>query len=242
MPYSGTMAVMLHLFHGDHVCQSRKELGTWREKYTDREIVNLDGKTATITDLIQATESASLFGTMRLVIVENIFSKQFARKSKEMEKLVAFLKHIPPEIQLIFWEEKELSKNIIRQLPRSADVALFNPQRQIFALVESMRPGNSSQSLELFHRCLKNDSAELVFAMIVRQLRLMIMNKDVGKGIPDLSGWQITKISDQAHFFTSGQLLRLYRKMLEIDIAIKTGNTVYDLTGSLELFLIDISR
>ncbi len=231
---------MLHVFHGNNVVASRKELHSWREKYLTQEIVNLNGKTVTATDLVQATESTSLFGTERLVIVENIFSVQYVRKSKEVEKFVGFLKAIPGHIRVIFWEEKEISKSILSLMPKNTDIALFRPDRQIFTLVESLKPGNTQKMLELYRVCLSLDSPEMIFTMVVRQIRILLMSKDLGKNLPDLSPWQISKVYSQAPLFTQAKLLYLYRNSLDIDIRMKTGSAAFDLTKELELFLIDM--
>ena len=60
---------MLHLIHGEDIVTSRRELEMLKSKHTGKELVVLEGKSVTLTDLTQALQSTSLFGGDRLVII-----------------------------------------------------------------------------------------------------------------------------------------------------------------------------
>lgn len=230
---------MVHLFHGDLQEASRRELDSVRQKFAGKEVVVLDGKILTLTDLIQATDSTSLFGSDRLVIVEKLFSK-LKPKSSQLESIINFIRQIPASCEIIFWEDKELSKTIVSLIPKGTDIALFRPDRNVFAFVDSITTKNISESLHLFDETLKNDSPELIFTMLVRQLRYMIMIKDIGKNIPELSPWQASKFARQADHFSFSELIKLYEKLLDIDIRVKTSSGPFDLTQEIKLFLMTI--
>ena len=95
---------MIHVFHGDHHEQSRKELSLLRERFKQAEIVVLNGKVITLTELKQATESTSLFGTDRLVVIENFLSKRFSRKTDDNKPWINWIKQIPETVEVVFWE------------------------------------------------------------------------------------------------------------------------------------------
>jgi DNA polymerase III delta subunit len=229
---------MIHIFHGEHADLSRKELYTLKEKWAGKEIIVLDGKMASINELTQATESTSLFGGERLTVIENLLTKRMGKKSGEQEVLSSWIKALPKEVELVFWEEKEIGKTILNIFPKNTDTALFKPDRNVFAFVESLRPDNQKNMLSIFSVAQAQDSAEMLFAMLTRQVRLMLIAKDGGK--LELSPWQARKISQQADAFTLPQLFSIYQKLFEIDGTIKSGTTAFNLSQLMEVLLCSI--
>ncbi len=231
---------MLHLFHGENIELSRKELIALKESFLGGEIINLNGKIASITDIYQATQSDSLFNTKKLVIIENFFVKLGKKKSAIDKNIWKLIQQIPDNLDVVFWEEKKIPKIIINELPKKTDIALFEIDRLIFNLMDSIIPNQTSLLLHKIENVIKNDSSELVFAMLVRQFRLLIMVKEMNKSIPDLSPWQISKLNKQAQYFESEKLLELYNEILNIDVRMKTSSGAFNLTDELKLFLIKI--
>lgn len=231
---------MIHIFHGEQIEASRQELTTLRAKFTANEAIVLNGKTVSITDLLQATQSDSLFGGRRLVIVENLLSQRFGKKSAEQAAFSQTISQIPAETEVVFWEDKEIGKTILGLYSKQADVALFKPDRHIFAFVESIRPGSFPITKTLFHKCLQRESAEFVFSMLIRQFRYLIMVKELGNHLTELSPWQATKLAKQAQSFSQPQLLSLYEQLLQIDVTMKSGTGAFTLAEEIELFLTKI--
>jgi DNA polymerase III delta subunit len=231
---------MIHLFHGDNIYLSRKELLNFREKFKDQEIIIFDEKNLSLTDLKQATESNSMFGNNRLVIIENFFVKKFSKKVKDNDENKFFLKNLSDNIEIVFWEEKEINKTSISLLPKSIDIALFQIDKLLFKFLESLKTNNTLDLIDRYNHCIEKDSPEMIFAMLVRHLRYLIMVKDIGKNVTELSPWQLGKFIKQADIFDLRKLILMYNKLLQIDIKIKTSLSPFNLTDELRLFLIDI--
>ena len=232
--------VMIHLFHGENITASRRELTLLREGHAKDEIVVFDGKKVTPTELIQATESTSLFTLRRLVIVENLFSKRATLKSKELDTFAEILKKFPKDTEIVFWEEKELGKTLLGLFSKETDIALFRPDKMLFTFIESIRPNTTKTLISLFDKSLQKDAAEMIFVMLVRQLRFLIIAHEVGTKIPELAPWQAKKFATQAQYFSYPQLITLYEHLLEIDVKIKTGATPFTLAEEIRLFLVKI--
>ncbi len=231
---------MLHIFHGEHVNASRKELAKIREKYTGREIIVLDGKTASVTSLIQATEATSFLAENKLVIIENLLIKRLGKKKND-EVIIDFIKKLPTDVTIVFWEEKELGKTILSLFPKNADIAVFKPDKNIFLFTESLVPKNHARSLQLLHRVMIEGDVEYIFSMIIRQIRLLLLAKKLNGSVPGLSPWQVSKLQKQAAMFSSlPQLLILYRKLLDIDVTIKNGSNPFSPSKNIELFICSI--
>ena len=230
---------MIHFLHGENTTTSRVELNRLREQYTTHETIYLDGKRITETDFIQATQTGSLFTQPKLVIIENLFSKR-SREKLFIQNYMQLMKRVGSETHLIFYEETEMSKSVLNELPPKTDIALFRPDANIFQLLDQLRPGNGANVLDLFEKGLRRQAAEITFALLVRQLRLLLMAKDLGKNVPELAPWQASKIARQSQLFETEQLTFLYSQLLEIDVRIKSGSSALNLDSELRMFLINL--
>jgi len=93
----------------------------------------------------------------------------------------------------------------------------------------------------MFHDLIREKSTEVIFAMIVRQWRLLLIASDLGKpGLSKMAPWQIHKILKQARNFTFKKLFISYRQLLSIDIKIKNGKSPYSLEQLLDIFLLSL--
>jgi len=230
------------ILHGENIVLSRKRLTEKIGEFKTRlkgstlqkgEIIRLEGKTTNLTELKQAVESGSLFGQERLVVIENIFS---CRPSKEKEEILGYLKKNNPE-NLIIWEGKTIDGRVLTPFS-GVKVEKFALTPIIFKFLDSLAPGNQKNSLFLLHQCLNQELPEMVFYMLARQVRLLIIAADLGeKGLSNLSEWQRVKFLRQAKKFNLGQLLHLYRQLLKIDWQQKTGETPLSLASQLDLLI-----
>ncbi|RJR15376.1 hypothetical protein C4579_02475 [Candidatus Microgenomates bacterium] len=231
--------IMLHLFHGEHIEASRLELTKLKDRFKHAETIALDGKTASLTDVKLATETTSLFGGERLVIIENLLYQKVNKKGDEAQQWLELIQNIPETSEVVFWESKEVGKLLIRKLPKNIDIAVFKPDKSIFAFVESVNPKSPQKSLRLFAEVVHQASAELGFAMLARQMRLLITVKDLSNN-SGLTPWQISKLTGQAQSFTLNQLLTAHLKLVDIDRKIKKGLSAFSLQQEIELWLISL--
>jgi DNA polymerase-3 subunit delta len=123
-------------------------------------------------------------------------------------------------------------------------------EANIFALVDAILEGRRSQAQQLLHRLLRDGaSPTYILAMITRQLRLIVIAKDLGRkksqpGIPDIleavSNYSLDKAAKQAKAFTLERIKKAYDKLLETDVAIKTGKYEGDL--ALDLLVVELGQ
>ncbi len=206
-----------------------------KAKETGKEVLQLNGEAITLTDLLQASQSASMFGSDRIVVIENLFSR---KKSKEQEDLFTFTKTYAENTDLVFWEKKAIGKIAQRSLPPKTTIKEFKTPALIFKLVEQIRPDNKQQALDTLQITLESQPAEFIFAMVVRQVRLLFGIKEglEPKGAP----WMIGKLKSQAAAFTNDQLALAYKKLYQIEKQIKTGDTPMNLGWHLSTWLATI--
>lgn len=167
--------------------------------------------------------------------MENLFSR---KKSKEVEQIWLYLKNYTGEIDIILWEKKAIGKILQRNLPTKTTIKEFKTPAIIFKLVEQLDPQNKAIALNTLENCLLKESAEFIFAMIIRQIRILLQLK-LGQTIAG-APWIIGKLKSQAGKFSQAQLEKAYTKLYKIDKQIKTGATPMDLDWHLSFWLANL--
>ncbi len=116
------------------------------------------------------------------------------------------------------------------------EIALLTPyvaQVDVFEMVDALGQRNAQKTTALLHQLLSESDPLQLFGMIIRQFRLLIQARDLldnGTATKDLPkflgvpGFVADKLARQARTFGSiDQLEKIYRNLLETDVAIKTG-------------------
>lgn len=229
---------MLTIIHGDDIVASRKILYEEKEKEADAEIIRIDGSKLTLADLASSSETISLFGIKRIIIIENLLAGTL---TKQKESLLSYLgkSQFPDHI---VWESQEISKALLHKYFSKAKIIACQPPALIFKFLDSIGARPASYLLSLFRQVLVQADPEFIFVMILRQWRYLLIAKDLGqKGMMSLlSPWQSRKFVEQARYFTLGQLTVSYRNLLSMEYRIKTGKIPYSLAELIDIFLISI--
>jgi DNA polymerase-3 subunit delta len=118
----------------------------------------------------------------------------------------------------------------------AADVRLLVAdvhQGNVFAMVDALSQGDGRTAARELHRLLEAGEAAInLFGMIVRQFRLMILLKELAEeGVAGdeaanrlgLHPFVAKKLGSQARAFSMEQLEAIYRRLQELDFAIKRG-------------------
>ena len=105
----------------------------------------------------------------------------------------------------------------------------------IFETVDALSKRDKKEVLRLLHQHLsRGEKTEYLMAMFIRQFRNLLIIKDlIEKGIPyyglaqktGLHPFVVKKTFEQANNFTLENLKKIYNKLLDLEIAVKTGRT-----------------
>lgn len=231
---------MVTLIHGDDTVSSRKYL--IELKSTSDNATTLDGKELNLDELVQTLKSNSLFSDEKNIFIENFFSK----KNKELEEAIDLINK-NSNLNIVIWDENELSKSQLSAFSK-AKIKFFKIPKTIFSFLDNLAP-NSTRNVLSFHEALKNSDENFLFSMIIRQFRLLlVLRSEIPlRGTLDsqidelkrLSPWQIEKLQRQSQMYTIEQLKKIYNRLYETDLSIKTG--VYpNLTNAIDILLLDI--
>lgn len=229
---------MITLLHGDNIEASRQELTSLKQKAKGKEIRILDGRTVDAAVLTQALESTSLFGGDTLVIIENL-TRYNAKKAKLLDQLAGIINSNAKSTDILLWEDKVLSATQVNRFGKVLQTRLYKTPVVLFQFLDTLKPNSVPSTLALFEKAVEKDAAELLFTMIVRRFRQLLIVKD--GGMPEgISPWQLGKLTSQAKLFTMEKIVSMYQKLLTIEYSIKTGSTPFTMKEHLELFLVDL--
>jgi DNA polymerase-3 subunit delta len=111
-------------------------------------------------------------------------------------------------------------------------------QGDIFAMVDALGNQNGRVALGMLHRLLEQQDPISIFGMVVRQFRLLLLARELldnGENRADIArklkvpGFVAEKLIVQARRFTLPVLEAIYRRLLDMDEATKTGRLPGDL-------------
>ena len=205
---------MITLLHGEDELTSRRELEKIIAEFPGQ-VIRFD-KNFDKTEFYQAA-SGGIFSDKTLIILENYLSGK--------KKLDIDLANISGD--LVFFENKEVSKT----LTSGFRVLEFKLPTLIWKFTDSLKPISGKYLVGLYREVLKQTDPEFIFAMLIRQFRLMLDPT----GLP---AWQAGKIKTQAKVFGEKHLMEIYRKLLEIDFEQKNGLTPFTLSSKIEMLIL----
>jgi DNA polymerase-3 subunit delta len=168
----------------------------------------------------QAKQAGGQFSPSAAAMLAGLVGEDTRLAHQEIQKLVAYA-------------------NYSRAVePEDVDaVTALSGQVNIFMLVDALGMGDGRKAMSALHQLLDAQDVQSIFGMIVRQFRLILLAKEVlEQGGTDSSAasalklhpFVADKITAQARRFSLETLEAIYRRLLEIDKAIKTGQIEVD--------------
>lgn len=226
---------MITLLHGENTAASRNRFQQLQDEAIGT-VISLDLSSQMGSDPLAALQATGLFSETQFAAIENAIS------TKSLEKLIPY-----GLSDAVFWEGKKLTPTQITSFSKifpKGTVLEFKVDQVVFKFVESIRPGNTREMVTLFHQYLKTDVPEIIFTMIVRQFRFLILASTNEKNGPEewlKASWQKAKLAAQAKAFSPTVLREKYQQLNDIDFRNKTGQLVEgSLERALELFLLTL--
>lgn len=223
------------LIHGNDNDSSRKKL---QEIISgrDAESMYFDGGKLELADLLLANEAATLLSTTKTIIIENFFK---GTKQKAKEAILDYSLKNSGDNLLIFWDDHEVGVQS-KKFPAKQNFK-FDFPKLLFKFLDDIGRQKTSVILTYFHELLKEKEVSLIFALIIRQFRFLLMTADLNlkEGLP-LASWQVAKFRQQGRAFSHDELMQNYRGLLNIDYRLKNGLTPLKLDQLIDIFLINL--
>lgn len=221
---------MIYLIHGEDNYTSRKYFMDQK----DNESITFDAETLNLDDLKQSLMGSGLFEESKKIFIENLFTRKGNKVLSDVSKILSETK----DSEVYLWASKDVGVRSLKEFPKFENKNFKIPQN-IWSFLDSIKP-NSKQNVVNFHLALKGTDVEIIFAMIIRQFRLMLaLNSDIDEA-KKLAPWQSSKLTKQALSFGEDKLKNAYKKLYLIDKKTKTGKTNLSLTQNIDIFLLQI--
>ncbi len=229
---------MLTIIHGDDISSSRQKLRELVDENKDDEKIFLDGRKLTLEELVLACESSSMLFNKKLILIENFLG---STKNKNKENIISYLNNEGENTSIILWEDKKVDKRtFVSGIKKYKEYAVMLPAN-LFKFLDSIGVEKENLIVGMFHSLLATLEAEMIFSMIIRQWRNMIIAIDANKLNPaGLASWQLGKLRAQARFFGNNKLISSYRTLLTIDYKIKSGLTPFNMRQLLDIFFLNL--
>lgn len=232
---------MITIIHGDDIALSRNYFLQLRQKH--KSIVSLDANKVTITDLVQNVEGSGLFELTKAIFIEGLLTK-LKKTNKESKEILDFIVKNEKLSNFVLWESREILRKDL-SLFKDAAVKFFKLPKNIFLFLDNLKPGNSTNLLRLLHQVLDSGiKIELILFMIQRQFRILLALSDQSdKSIDELvrlGPWQMEKLERQAKLFSVSDLIEIYKKLYDIEVAQKTGTLSLSLTQNIDILLLEM--
>lgn len=129
------------------------------------------------------------------------------------------------------------------------DMVSYTRDANIFATVDAILEGRFAAAAKMVHLILgSGGSPGYLLAMLSRQVRLLILAKDLGaRRVPapergkrlGLSGFPLRKTMEQERKFRPEQLVQVHRRLLEADLRIKSSSLDEDV--ALDLLVAEVA-
>jgi len=223
---------MITIFCGEDSVASRDYLNQSLKALKEKDNVIVQSITAAeAIDLsLQDSQPISLFETP-VYLLESA-SKKVARKgSGDLYKALLKLSK-STEIVLYIWEAGMIKRDI-----KTADLGVvreFKPSSSIFTLLDQCYPTNLKRFVADFYGLVTPTTELFIHIMLTRHIRSLLAIR-LGEVPPRMQSWQIGKLKAQASRWEAKSLLDFYEKLLNIEVQLKTGRSVYSVGESLTL-------
>jgi len=152
--------------------------------------------------------------------------------------------------------DKEIAKLVTyagSERPISVDdvhlLVSYAQEANVFHMVDALGRRDGRTTMRLLHQLLSDQPPLSLLGMIVRQFRILVQVKELSeRGLSqreiadklDLHGFVVEKGLSQARNFSMAQLETVYDKLVETDVAIKTGQL--DAVLALDLLVAGMSQ
>jgi DNA polymerase-3 subunit delta len=144
---------------------------------------------------------------------------------------------------LLYVQGRPIDEDDVKQM------ASYAQETSIFALVDAVLEGQTKIAQQILHRLYQEGaSATYILAMITRQFRLAVQARELAPGLSRQqiqhrlglsSSYSLDKTLSQAGKYNFEQIKEAYHKLLNTDLAIKTGK--YNDQLALELLVTELA-
>ena len=226
---------MITLIYGDDIDQARNKLNEVLEGKA--RVTRINFEKATQDELIQALESQDLFEQKRAVVLENI--KNNSLFDKALDKILSFKNN--SLVDIVLWSDEALDAKFVAKL-KDVKAYPFLLPKFLFPFLDTLLPNQGKKSVELLAKVRDGMADELIFFMIVKRIRTLLLLKAGNSTDFDetsrMQSWQLSKMSGQLNAWDEKKLITFYQKLFDLETGMKTSTLPLPLCQHLDILLL----
>lgn len=225
---------MLYILHGDDTVKLRRRLS---EIITDQsKAVFLQSDKSSTQDILASLRTSDMFLESKYTVIEKI--NKLGKKDLDLIFPELLASANSQTSQVILVSTTELSKIFLSKY-KNAQIEVFQIPKLFFTFLDNLNPKSFKQELELLLR-MENVEAEQIFYAMIKRVHQLILIKNISSSpeLEKMSPWQFSKIRSQSSKWTTLALERLYKKLFEIEVKMKSGGLSLPLKKQLDILII----
>lgn len=224
---------MLAIFCGEDTVSARKSLLGFIDNMKKQSHTLVEVDYSEIPQLANAEIISNLFGEQAIYQITHL-SKKYKGRTKTPFKDAVQTIAMRKDLTLISWE-RDIPAFKLTSLKRIAtSFEEHKPEKSIFELLDSFKPGNLTQVLRVLTVVAKTQEEGFMYAMICKHIKKLIQIR-AGETPQGLPPWQKAKLLAQAQAWDEKKLILFYYGLTKIDLSLKSHSGPFSLLESLEI-------
>lgn len=216
---------MIFVLHGDDVVASRKRLSEITSEF--KNVTYIDAEKASKDEILLALNTRDMFTEGNCVVIE-----------KALKLPIEILESVDPSIAVVLWHNAELSKTSLLKF-KNVKIESFMLPKLFFTFLDGLYPHNVKSELDLLSNMQNVEAEQIFYAMVKRVRQLLALKKNLNsEELQKASSWQLNKLNAQNARWKVEELEKVYNKLFDIEVKMKSGGLMLPLKKHLDILLI----
>jgi len=210
---------MIILLHGENVSASRQALLDLKKNYSSDSVSVFDAKKFDEDEFIRACQTPSLLSDRRLVIVEG-----------KPPATCYLLLATSSAADVVFWlgEELKPSNKLFKQVKEiGGQIRNFKEvvPKHVFGFLDALGYKNKKKAFLELHRLLDQGESPVYLLTMMAWATRNLLSVKVSKcqSVKGMNPYVLRKTQSQIKNFEEGELVEIFHKLLEAEVALKTS-------------------
>lgn len=221
----------LYLISGSDTVNARRKFVSLKQTFNDANFIEIDLSAISLNELIERLQLTDMFN-QTVFVFEN-----FSLISKDF--WVSLFQNLN-DTSAIFNAIGKSTGRIPSEYKKQLKIFSFDTRTEIFDLLNTIDPGKIRNLVTQLEKNLETVPEPVIMTMIQNRIRDLIIIKSSPDSFSGLA-WQKFQLQKQAENFSLNNLIKLYRRLLSLEIREKTSANPDSYSSHFVLDLISLS-
>lgn len=221
----------LYLISGSDTVNARRKFVSLKQTFNNANFIEIDLSAISLNELIERLQLTDMFN-QTVFVFEN-----FSLISKDF--WVSLFQNLN-DTSAIFNAIGKSTGRIPSEYKKQLKIFSFDTRTEIFDLLNTIDPGKIRNLVTQLEKNLETVPEPVIMTMIQNRIRDLIIIKSSPDSFSGLA-WQKFQLQKQAENFSLNNLIKLYRRLLSLEIREKTSANPDSYSSHFVLDLISLS-